>query len=210
MTTILRAVLLSVVLLPSAHAAAWEKGSRLPALVSKPLPADGLQVTVHRLNNGLTVYLSPNHEIPRISAWIATRAGSRHDPADSTGMAHYLEHMFFKGSRRLGTLDYAREAKHLDAIYKLYEDLFVATDTAKRKEIYGRIDQENILASTYAVPNELDKTYKSLGFRGINAFTSNEMTVYIADLPKNRLDAWAKLESDRFKAPVFRLFQTEI
>ncbi|MFA5139286.1 MAG: insulinase family protein [Elusimicrobiota bacterium] len=215
MRTIQRVVALSVVILASFTARisaleAWEKGSRLPKLVPAPLADDGLKVTVHRLKNGLTVYLSPNHEMPRISAWIATRAGSRHDPADSTGMAHYLEHMFFKGSRKLGTLDYPQESKHLDAIYKLYEELFVTTDTAKRKEIYGRIDRENIAASKYAVPNELDKTYKSLGFKGINAFTSNEMTVYLADLPKNRLDAWAKLESDRFKSPVFRLFQTEL
>ena len=174
------------------------------------MPGDGLQVSVHRLKNGLSVYLSPNHEMPRISAWIAVRAGSRHDPSNSTGMAHYLEHMFFKGSARLGTIDYQKEKPHLDAIYDLYEKHFVATDTATRQSIYTLIDKENIEASKFAVPNEIDKTYKTLGFRGTNAFTSNEMTVYVNDLPENRLETWAKLESDRFEEPVFRLFQTEI
>ena len=195
---------------PAKAAPGWEQGSRLPRTVPIPLSGDGLRATVHRLKNGLTVYLSPNHETPRISAWIAVRAGARSDPSDSTGMAHYLEHMFFKGSSRLGTLDFGKEKTHLDAISRLYEENFVATDTAKSKDIYGRIDQENAAAAAFAIPNELDKTYKQLGFRGINAFTSNEMTVYVTDMPKNRFAAWAKLESDRFQSPVFRLFQTEI
>ncbi|MBI5245041.1 MAG: insulinase family protein [Elusimicrobia bacterium] len=207
------AALLFAVLLAPLHAKAaqdWESSSRPPQLVASPLPGDALQVTVHRLKNGLTVYLSPSREVPRISAWIAVRAGSRHDPSNSTGMAHYLEHMFFKGSARLGTLDYAEEKPHLDAIYNLYEDHFVSTDTAKRKEIYAAIDRENIEAGKYSIPNELDKTYKTLGFRNINAFTSNEQTVYVTDMPKNRFEAWAKLEADRFAQPIFRLFQTEI
>jgi predicted Zn-dependent peptidase len=194
----------------SDSSAQWEASSHLPKTQESALPGDPLQVTVHRLKNGLTVYLSPNHEVPRITAWISVRAGSRHDPADSTGMAHYLEHMFFKGSRSLGTVDFNEEKAHLDAIDRLYEDHFVSTDTAERKAIYGRIDQENIQASRYAVPNELDKLYKRLGFEGVNAYTSDEQTVFIADLPKNRLETWARLESDRFSAPVFRLFQTEL
>ncbi|MFA6030942.1 MAG: insulinase family protein [Elusimicrobiota bacterium] len=195
---------------PAPKAAAPRAAMAPPKLVETPLPGDALGVTVHRLKNGLTVYLSPNHEQPRVAAWIAVRAGSRHDPADSTGMAHYLEHMFFKGSSKLGTLDFGREKEHLDAISRLYEEHFVTTDTAKRKDIYARIDRENAEAAKAEVPNELDKVYKALGFRGINAFTSNEMTVYVSDLPKNRLETWAKLESDRFAHPVFRLFQTEL
>ncbi|MBI5882895.1 MAG: insulinase family protein [Elusimicrobia bacterium] len=194
----------------AAPAEAWEQSSRLPGLVPEPLAGDPLRVTVHRLKNGLTVYLSPNREEPRVAAWIAVRAGSRHDPSELTGMAHYLEHMFFKGSRRLGTLDFAAERTGLDAIRKLYEERFVSTDTAKRSEIYGRIDRENVEAAKSAVPNELSKVYKQLGFRNINAFTSNDMTVYVTDLPRNRLAAWARLESDRFQSPVLRFFQSEI
>lgn len=191
-------------------AASWEENSRLPQTVEAPLAADPLKVSVHRLSNGLTVYLSPNPQEPRVTAWIAVRAGSRQDPSESTGMAHYLEHMLFKGSARLGTLDYAAEKDHLERISSLYEDLFTATDTARRREVYGRIDEVNRMASRYAVPNEIDKAYKSMGLRGVNAFTSNERTVYVCDMPKNRMEAWAKLESDRFSKPVFRLFQSEL
>lgn len=188
----------------------WEKTSRLPQELKRPLERDPMNVTVHRLKNGLTVYLSPNPLEPRITAWIAVRAGSAQDAEDSTGMAHYLEHMMFKGSRRLGTIDYDKEKPHLDRVSELYETLFDAQDPGKRAEIYKAIDEENQKASRYAATKELSKAYKRLGIRSINAFTGNERTAYVCDLPKNRLEAWAKLESDRFAAPVFRLFQTEI
>lgn len=182
----------------------------VPRLVPKPLAQDQLQVTVHRLENGLTVYLSPNHQAPRVSAWIAVRAGGKHDPANSTGMAHYLEHMLFKGSRDLGTLDYKKEKVHLDKIKSLYEELFIAEDNLQRTAIYEKIDAQNVLAGKYGIANEMDKAYRQMGFKGVNAFTGDEYTVYICDFPANRAEHWAKLESNRFLHPVFRLFQTEI
>ncbi len=181
-----------------------------PAAVAKPLPGDLLQVTVHRLDNGLTVYMSPNPQEPRVSAWIAVRAGAVRDPADSTGMAHYLEHMLFKGTESLGTLDYEKEAPHLYRILELYERLFDVQDPSRRAEIYAEIDRENIAASEYSIPNEFDKLYRQMGFSGVNAFTGNEEVVYICTFPRNRADVWAKVEADRFARPVFRLFQTEI
>lgn len=190
--------------------AAHAVSNALPKTLKKPLGRDPMNVSIHRLNNGLTLYLSPNAQQPRISAWIAVRAGGAQDPEDSTGMAHYLEHMLFKGSRRLGTLDFEKEKPHLDRISALYETLFGETDSVKRAAIYKEIDEENKKAAQYASPNEITKTYRRLGIRGINAFTSNERTVYVCDMPKNRVEAWAKLESDRFAQPVFRLFQTEI
>ncbi|TBR26218.1 insulinase family protein [bacterium] len=208
MKTLLAALLFAV---PAFAAdAGWEAGSRLPKLVASPLPGDALQVTVHRLSNGMTVYLSPNRQTPRVMSWIGVRAGAAQDPQDSTGMAHYLEHMLFKGSRRLGTLDYEAERPHLERIQALYEDLFKETDPEKRKTVYAAIDAENQLASKFAAPSEIDKLYKSMGFTGMNAHTANEQTVYKVDFPKNRLDVWAKVEAERFAQPVFRLFQTEI
>ena len=183
---------------------------KVPEPLERPLPADLMQTTIHRLPNGLTVYLSPNHEVPRIAAWIAVRAGSTMDPADSTGLAHYLEHMNFKGTTSIGTLDYEKEKPHLDRITELYEQHFRAQDPAERERLYKEIDQENIAAEKYEVPNEISKIYKRLGFKGLNAFTSNEETVYVVDLPSNRAEAWAKLESERFAHPVFRLFQNEL
>lgn len=181
-----------------------------PEVLETPRRDDPMGVSIHRLPNGLTVYLSPNKGQPRVTAWIAVRAGSKHDPADSTGMAHYLEHMFFKGTGKLGTLDHQAEAPRLERIRGLYEKLFKTKDEGSRAAVYKEIDAENIQASAYAVPNEIDKLYRNIGARGLNAFTSDEQTVYIVDLPANRLEAWAAVESDRFQNPVFRLFQSEI
>lgn len=211
MTRLLTAALAVLLALPALAAdAGWEASSRLPETLPKPLATDAMGVTIHRLSNGLTVYLSPNKQTPRIMSWIGVRAGGAHDPQDSTGMAHYLEHMLFKGTTRLGTTDYAKEKAHLERIQQLYEDLFKETDPERRKAVYAEIDKENQLVSQYAVPGELDKLYKGFGFTGLNAHTAHEQTVYKSDFPKNRLDAWAKVEAERYAQPVFRLFQTEI
>lgn len=183
---------------------------KIPAVVATPLPGDLLGATVHRLSNGLTVYLSVNRAKPRITSWIAVRAGSRHDPADATGLAHYLEHMLFKGSERLGTLDYRKEKVHLDRITALYDKRFKTTDPVIREQLYRQIDQANAAAGKFAIPNELDRLYNQLGFDGVNAFTMDEGTVYICDFPKNRAGVWAALEADRFTRPVFRLFPGEL
>ncbi|MBI4369269.1 MAG: insulinase family protein [Elusimicrobia bacterium] len=184
--------------------------SRLPKTYETPLADDPMGVTVHRLENGLTVYLSPNHQTPRVEAWIAVRGGSKLDPQDLTGMAHYLEHMLFKGTTRLGTLDFDKEKVHLDRIEALYNELFKTTDPKKRNNIYKEIDAENIEAGKFAAPNEIDKLYTTWGFNGVNAFTSKEAIVYVCDFPKNRLEQWSQVEEDRFKNPIFRLFQSEI
>ena len=175
-----------------------------------PDPADPMQVHLYQLENGLEVYLSENREEPRFYAEIAVRAGSKHDPPEATGIAHYLEHMLFKGSTRIGTLDYEREKPHLDRIEELYEAHWTATDPATRREIYAQINQENQRAAQYAIPNEIDKLYTAMGERGLNAHTSVEETVYKVSLPINRLEHWARIESERFAQPVFRLFQTEL
>lgn len=182
----------------------------LPVVQETPLPDDALGVSIHRLPNGLTVYLSPNKSEPRVSARIVVRAGSKNDPSDSTGMAHYLEHMLFKGTPRLGTLDYDKERPHLERIRALYEDLFKTKAEAARARIYKEIDAANGRASAFAVPNEYDRFYRSIGAEGLNAYTSDEQTVYVVSIPANRLESWAAVESERFKSPVFRLFQTEI
>ena len=126
-------------------------------------PADAMAVHIYQLDNGLTVYLTENHQTPRFYAEIAVRAGSKHDPAESTGLAHYLEHMLFKGTEKMGTLDYGKEKPHLDRILDLYEQHFREQDAAKRKEIYNEINREGQLAAEYAIPNELDKLYKAMG-----------------------------------------------
>ena len=179
-------------------------------LLQGPAADDPMQVHIYQLDNGLQVYLTANREEPRFYAEIVVRAGSKHDPQDATGIAHYLEHMLFKGSRQMGTLDFEKEKVHLDRIEALYEQHFLETDPEKRAEIYAQINAENQLAAQYAIPNELDRLYTGMGERALNAHTWVEETVYKVDLPANRLEQWAKVEAERFHQPVFRLFQTEL
>jgi len=155
--------------------------------INTPGDNDPLGAHIFELDNGLQVYLTENHEEPRFYAEIAVRAGSKHDPADATGLAHYLEHLLFKGNRNLGTLNYEAEAPHLARIRELYEEHFNTTDPARRAEIYAEINAEAQLASNYAVPNEIDKLYNSMGGTGLNAHTWHEETVYKIGLPSNRL-----------------------
>ena len=162
------------------------------------------------LENGLNVYLSKNTETPRFRAEIAVHAGSKFDPSDATGIAHYLEHMLFKGSEDFGTLDYNKEKTFLDKVVELYDVRFKETDDKKRKELEKEINKLTIEASKYAVPNEISALYSKIGGKGLNAYTDSDETVYLVDLPKNRLEQWAKLESNRFEKPVFRLFQPEL
>lgn len=178
--------------------------------VNTPNPKDDMAVSIYQLDNGLTVYLTENHDTPRFYAEIAVRAGSKQDPAESTGLAHYLEHLLFKGTESLGTLDYPKEKEHIEKIEALYQQHFNETDPEKRKALYAEINAESVKAAEFAVPNEMDRIYKAMGGSMVNAHTWNEETVYKVELPANRLAQWAALESERFAHPVFRLFQTEL
>lgn len=162
------------------------------------------------LDNGLNVYLSKNEENPRFRAEIAVHAGSKMDPSDATGIAHYLEHMLFKGTENMGSADYSKEKVILDQITKLYDQRFIEKDEKKRSDLLKQINKLSVEASKYAIPNELDAIYSKFGAAGLNAYTSDEETVYTVDLPKNRLEQWAMVESERFAKPVFRLFQPEL
>jgi zinc protease len=171
---------------------------------------DPLGAMIHTLDNGLKVYLSVNKEEPRIVTQIAVRTGSKQDPSDATGLAHYLEHMLFKGTSRVGTKDWEAEKVVLQQISDLYEVNRSTTDPEERKKIYSKIDSLSTLASALAISNEYDKMVSSLGARGTNAYTSNEQTVYINDIPANELEKWLALESERFRELVLRLFHTEL
>ncbi|MEE2754809.1 MAG: pitrilysin family protein, partial [Candidatus Latescibacterota bacterium] len=173
-------------------------------------PKDPMNVHIFELDNGLTVYLTENHEKPRFYAEISVRAGSNQDPAESTGLAHYLEHLLFKGTQKIGTLDYAKEHRHIKNIEALYEKHFSETNQEKRKEIYAEINKEAQLAAEYSIPNELDNLYKSMGGTSVNAHTWFDETVYKVDLPANRINHWAEIEAERFVDPVYRLFHTEL
>ncbi|MEY8862406.1 M16 family metallopeptidase [Tenacibaculum singaporense] len=171
---------------------------------------DPTGLRLYTLDNGLKVYLSKNTDEPKIQTYIAVRAGSNYDPKESTGLAHYLEHMVFKGTHKIGTVDWEKEKEYLDQISALYEKHRAEKDAEKKKEIYKEIDKVSLEASNYSVANEYDKMTASLGATGTNAYTSFEQTVYTNKIPANELDKWLSLESERFGTLVLRLFHTEL
>ncbi|MFP2994563.1 insulinase family protein [Spongiivirga sp. MCCC 1A20706] len=171
---------------------------------------DPTGLRLYTLENGLKVYLSKNEEEPKIQTFIPVRAGSKYDPADNTGLAHYLEHMVFKGTDEIGTTDYEAEKVYLDQIKQLYEDHKAETDPEKKKAIYKKIDEVSQEASKISIANEYDKMVASLGAEGTNAWTSFEETVYMNKIPANEVDKWLKVESERFSQLVLRLFHTEM
>lgn len=174
------------------------------------VPNDPLNARIYKLDNGLTVYMTVYKNAPRIQTYIATRAGSKNDPHDATGLAHYLEHMLFKGTDKYGTKDYAKEKVELAKIENLFEVYRKTKDEAKRKALYHEIDSISGYASTFAIANEYPKMLSSLGALGTNAFTSLDQTVYVNDIPSNQLDKWTSIEAERFRNPVLRLFHTEL
>ena len=173
---------------------------------------DPLKARIYTLENGLKVYLTSYDDAPRIQTNIAVRAGSKNDPENATGLAHYLEHMLFKGTDVFGSLDFNKEGPLIEEIEALYEQYrtVAMTDTANRERIYRKIDSISAEAAKYAIANEYDKMALGIGAKGTNAYTSFEKTVYINDIPSNQLENWLKLESERFRYPVFRLFHTEL
>lgn len=174
------------------------------------VPGDSLHTRIYRLGNGLTVFMSPYRDEPRIYTSIAVRAGSKNDPAETTGLAHYLEHMLFKGTDSIGSLNYEKEHAELEKIITLYEEYRSTADPDKRAAIYRDIDSISNAAAQYTVPNEYDKLLNSIGAQGTNAYTWVEQTVYINDIPSNKLDQWLTIEAERFRNPVMRLFHTEL
>lgn len=165
---------------------------------------------IYTLDNGLRVYLSVNKETPRIHTYVAVKTGSRNDPAETTGLAHYLEHLMFKGTKQFGTTDAEKEAPLLKDIEERYEKYRTLTDPGQRKKAYHGIDSVSQLAAKYFIPNEYDKLMSSIGAEKTNAYTSNDVTCYTEDIPANEVDNWAKIQADRFQNMVIRGFHTEL
>lgn len=171
---------------------------------------DLMNVRIYTLDNGLKVYMSVNKEKPRLKAYIAVRVGSKNDPAETTGLSHYLEHLMFKGTSHYGVSDPQAEAPLLDSIQNRYEQYRHTTDVGERKAIYHKIDSLSQEASKYNIPNEYDKLMQMIGSEGSNAYTSNDVTCYKEDIPSNEIDNWARIQSDRFMNMTIRGFHTEL
>ena len=176
----------------------------------KEVKGDLTETRIYTLDNGLKVYLSVNKEKPRIQTYIAVRTGSKNDPAETTGLAHYLEHLMFKGTDKFGVTDPEAEAPLLDEIEQRYEKYRTLTDAEERRQAYHEIDSVSQLAAQYFIPNEYDKLMSVIGAEGTNAFTSNDVTCYTEDIPSNQVENWAKIQADRFQNMVIRGFHTEL
>ena len=171
---------------------------------------DPLKAKIYTLDNGMKVYMTVNKEQPRIQANIAVKVGGKNDPSETTGLAHYFEHLMFKGTPNFGTADYEAEKVLLDQIEALFEVYRVTEDEAERAAIYHQIDSISYLASDYFIPNEYDKLMSFIGSEGTNAYTSTDMTVYVEQIPSNQIENWARIQADRFANPVIRGFHTEL
>lgn len=171
---------------------------------------DPMQARFYTLKNGLTVILSVNKKEPRIQTLIGVRAGSNNDPKDHTGLAHYLEHLLFKGTEKFGSLDWSKEKPYLDEIEGLYDTYNHTSGADARKTVYHQIDSVSGLAARYAIANEYDKMMAGMGAQGTNAHTWVEETIYEEDIPSNAIDKYLFVQGERFRDPVFRLFHTEL
>ena len=204
-------MLFAVAVMFSAQAQDYQwKEAKSGGYTYKYVTNDPTQARFYTLKNGLTVILSPTKKDPRIQAYVATKAGSKTDPATNTGLAHYLEHMLFKGTDKYGSLDWAKEKAELDKIDALYEQYNKSKDELQRKAIYKKIDSISGVASKFAIANEYDKMMSAMGAQGTNAWTSFEETVYTDDVPASALDKYLAVQAERFRNPVLRIFHTEL
>ena len=162
------------------------------------------------LDNGLKVVMCEDHSKPEIYGAVYVHAGSKNDPVDATGMAHYFEHIMFKGTDRIGTTNWEAEKVYLDSIDLMYDRLHETVDVAERQAIQQKINSLSQKSADYAIPNEVDVILTQMGGKNLNAGTSYDMTVYFNTFPSNQLSKWMDVYVERFRNPVFRLFQSEL
>ena len=160
--------------------------------------------------NGLTIILNEDHTKSEIFGLVVTKAGGKDDPADATGMAHYMEHMLFKGTEQLGTTNWEEEKPYIENIFALYDRLGETKDDEVRAAIQKQINEESVKANEFAIPNELSGIIKGIGGTGMNANTSPDRTVFFNTFPSNQLEKWLEIYNHRFENAVFRSFQAEL
>ncbi|MBR9998678.1 MAG: insulinase family protein [Cyclobacteriaceae bacterium] len=171
---------------------------------------DPMDTRIYTLENGLKIYLSRYTDAPRIQVLVPVKAGGKFDPAENTGLAHYLEHMMFKGNDQFGSLDWPAEKVLLDSIENMFNHYSTLTNADERKAYYALIDEVSSKAAELAIPNEMDKMMALIGAEDLNAYTTEDRTVYMVDIPSNELERYLKIESTRFRKIVNRLFHTEL
>lgn len=169
-----------------------------------------LNVETFYLDNGLKVIMCEDHSAPTVFGSVYVHAGSKNDPLDATGMAHYFEHIMFKGTDKIGTIDWEKEKVYLDSIDIMYDKLHDTDVPEERAAIQKKINELSIASTDYAIPNEVDIILTKMGGVGLNAGTSYDQTMYFNLFPSNQLEKWMDVYVERFRYPVFRLFQSEL
>ena len=169
-----------------------------------------LKVETFYLSNGLKVIMCENHDQPKIYGSVVVHAGAKNEDPAATGVAHYFEHIMFKGTDRIGTTNWKAEKPYLDSISDLYDQMQATKDPERRHQMQLEVNRLNIEASKYAIPNETDAILQQMGCTGLNAGTSYDYTVYYNTLPSNQLENWMEVYAERFRNPVYRLFQGEL
>ncbi|MBR4432120.1 MAG: insulinase family protein [Paludibacteraceae bacterium] len=164
----------------------------------------------YKLDNGLTVYLWEDHDQPDVFGATVTRAGSIDEPSTATGLAHYLEHMLFKGTEQIGALDWEKEKPYYEHIIALYDTLAQTTDAKEREAIQLKINEQSRLAAPLTATDEFSNLVQSIGGENLNAATSYDMTFYHNSFPAYQMERWLTLYADRLTNPVFRSFQAEL
>ena len=173
------------------------------------------RVVEHTFPNGLQLLMIERHTSPTIAPYILFKAGSVDESYDSRGIAHMLEHMLFKGTKTIGTTDYEKEKVVLAEIDKIGDMLDIErakgskADAAKITELEEALKTQQELAKQWVVTGEYTEIYTQHGSTGFNAGTSVDYTIYTVELPSNKLELWAMLESDRLKNAVLRQFYVE-
>lgn len=211
--------LMSLILLMCAPAyAAKNKGDKMSklekmgAIVQKN--PDLPKVISYTLKNGLKILMLEKHFSPIISFNMTFKVGNVDNEQGKTGLAHMFEHMAFKGTKTIGALDYKKEKALLAKLEKIMRKLIKeqAKENPDNKKIESlKMDSKKIQNDAYKLvsKNEYNRIYKELGENGLNAGTAMDYTTYMVSLPSNRLEAWMKIESERFINPVLREFYQE-
>ena len=167
-------------------------------------------LTEYKLDNGLTVMLWEDHDAPDVTGYIVVRAGAVDEPVEYTGLAHYLEHMLFKGTERIGALDWNAEKPIYDSIIALYDQYSDATDPKVRESLATQINEASMRQAKISSLEDFFVLLDLIGAEGVNAYTSYDLTAYHNSFPASEMYRWLTIFSDRLINPVFRTFQAEL
>ena len=167
-------------------------------------------LTEYKLDNGLTVMLWEDHDQPDVTGYVVVRAGAVDEPAEYTGLAHYLEHMLFKGTQKIGALDWEAEKPIYDSIIALYDQYCETTDPEQREKLATQINECSMREAKVSSTEDFFNLLDIIGAEGVNAFTSFDVTAYHNSFPEAEMYRWLTIFSDRLIDPVFRTFQAEL